>query len=40
VLGSGDEELAGRVETLGVPPDREHALTHDQIDVFAFAKRT
>jgi hypothetical protein len=37
VLRCGDEELAGRVERVGVPPGGEHALPEYQVDVFALA---
>jgi hypothetical protein len=37
VLGCRDQELAGRVEGVGVPSRAEHALAEDQIHVFALA---
>jgi DNA-binding NarL/FixJ family response regulator len=37
VLGRGDEELARRVESVGVPPGREHALAGDELDVLPLA---
>jgi hypothetical protein len=37
VLGGGDEELARRVERVGVPACSEHALSEDEIDVLALA---
>jgi len=37
VLGGRDEELAWRVEGVGVPARGEHALAEDEIDVLAFA---
>ena len=37
VLGGRDQELAGRVERVGVPARGEHALAEDEVDVLAFA---
>lgn len=35
VLGGGDEEFAGGVEGVGVPPGCEHALAEYEVDVTA-----
>ena len=37
VLGCGDQELAGRVERVRVPPRGEHALSEDQVHVSPLA---